>query len=318
MTRDLARALVDDEALRALSRNRATLHQVWEVAAVRAVAPYLAWRVSRTEAFGWATATTRRARETRSLAVAAEAMPRAELERVVRALADGGVAALVMGGAAVAYSHYPEPALRPDGVISLLVANGDRGEAERILSAAGYQADLKSARPSSGQCQYRRRDRQMPQPVNLHWSVGAPPGLPEPMTFPDLWKRRVAIAAVPPAMTFIPPDRLLIACLELARHRPDCTPLLALLDVHLLTVAMSVAQWQDFLDRATAAQLHPVCVRSLRQAVEVFGTPLPADVHEWQQQRLPGGTAVGRLQAPIEHRYRTNGGVWDWIARLSL
>src|SRR3954469_18408094 len=70
MTRDLARALVDDEALRALSRNRATFHQVWEAAVEQGVAAYFGWRIERTEAFGWATATVRRATETRQQSAA--------------------------------------------------------------------------------------------------------------------------------------------------------------------------------------------------------------------------------------------------------
>src|SRR5262245_38141423 len=150
MTRDLGRALVDEEALRTLSRNRATFHQVWEAAAEQGIAPYFGWRIEHTEAFGWATATTRRAHETRVQAAAVEAKQRAELERVCAALADGRVGALLMDGAALAYSHYPEPPLRSRSTTVLLVGNGDRGEAERLLSAIGYEADLKSGKKLAG------------------------------------------------------------------------------------------------------------------------------------------------------------------------
>src|SRR6476661_7389359 len=129
MTRDLARALVDDEALRALSRNRATFHQVWEAAVGQGIAPYFGWRIEQTEAFGWATATIRRAQELRQHEAVVESKQRAELERVAAALADGRVAALLMDGAALAYSHYPAPELRPRASTMLLVGNGDRGEA---------------------------------------------------------------------------------------------------------------------------------------------------------------------------------------------
>src|ERR1700748_937725 len=134
MTRDLARALVDDEALRALSRNRATFHQVWEAAVGQGIAPYFGWRIEQTQPFRSGTATTRRAQELRQQESVVESKRRAELERVAAALADGRVAALVMDGAALAYSHYPAPELRPRPSTVLLVAHGDRGEAERLLS----------------------------------------------------------------------------------------------------------------------------------------------------------------------------------------
>jgi Uncharacterised nucleotidyltransferase len=312
MSRDLGRALVDDEALRALSRNRATFHQVWEAAVGQGIAPYFGWRIEQTESFGWATATTRRAHETRMQAAAVEAKQRVELERVSAALAEGRVTALLMDGAALAYSHYPDPALRPRSTTVLLVGNGDRGEAERLLSAIGYEADLKSAKRSPGGCEYRRRDRSVPDLIDLRWRIGDAPGSAEALPFADAWRRRVPVPSVAHAMTFIMPDRLLVACLQHASDGASRMPLLDLLDVHLLAISLSLAQWQDFVDRASSPPIRAACVRTLREVVDLFGTSLVPDVHEWLEQRLPPGAAT-RAHAPAAYRQRAIGGVFGWM-----
>jgi len=309
MTRDLARALVDDEALRVLSRNRATFHQVWEAANGQGIAPYFGWRIDQTESFGWATATVRRAQELRQQEAAVESKQRAELERVAAALADGRVAALVMDGAALAYSHYPAPELRPRSSTVLLVGHGDRGEAERLLSAIGYEADLKSGKRLSGRCEYRRRDRSMPEPIDLCWRFGDVPAAAEALPFTEAWRRRVPVPSVAQAMTFIAPDRLLVACLQHASAGTSRLPLVGLLDVHLLAVSLTLAQWQDFVDRASAPPTRSACVRALREVVGLFGTSLLPDVHEWLEQRLPQGGAT-LAQAPTEYRERAIAGVW--------
>jgi hypothetical protein len=312
MTRDLARALVDDEALRALSRNRATFHQVWEAAVEQGIAPYFGWRIEQTSGFGWATATTRRAQETRLQGAAVEMKQRAELERVATELADGRVAALAMDGVSLAYSHYPAPELRPRATTVLLVNHGDRGEAERLLSAIGYEADLKSGKRQSGRCEYRRRDRSVPEPIDLRWRIGDAPASAEALPFADAWRRRVPVPSVAHAMTFIVPDRLMVACLQHASSGATRLSLISALDLHLLAVSLTLAQWQDFVDRASAPPTRSACVRTLREVVELLGTSLLPDVHEWLEQRLPGGGAT-RAQAPAEYRHRAITGVWGWM-----
>jgi len=310
MTRDLGRALVDDEALRALSRNRATFHQVWEAAVGQGIAPYFGWRIDQTESFGWATATVRRAQELRQQEAAVESKQRAELERVAAALADGRVSALLMDGAAVAYSHYPAPELRPRSSTVLFVNHGDRGEAERLLSAIGYEADLKSGKRLSGHCEYRRRDRSRPEPIDLCWRIGDMPAAAEALPFAEVWRRRVPVPTVAQAMTFIVPDRMLVACLQHASSDGTSRMLLmGLLDVHLLAVSLTLAQWQDFVDRASAPSMRSACVRTLREVVELFGTSLLPDVHEWIELPLPKGGAT-RAAGPAEYRQRSIAGVW--------
>src|SRR5207253_4359750 len=131
------------------------------------------------------------------------------------------------------------------------------------------------------------------------------------LPFTDAWRRRVPVPSVAHAMTFIVPDRLLVACLQCA-SAAERVSLIGLLDVHLLAVSLTLAQWQDFVDRASGPQTRPACVRMLREVVELFGTSLLPDVHEWLEQRLPAGAAT-RAHAPAEYRQRAIDGVWGWM-----
>jgi hypothetical protein len=53
------------------------------------------------------------------------------------------------------------------------------------------------------------------------------------------------------------------------------------MDVHLLASALDEKEWKDFIARADAIRLRPVCVLSIRRAAACLGTPLPAAVRGW-------------------------------------
>jgi hypothetical protein len=61
-----------------------------------------------------------------------------EMRRVVQALGDAGVRAVILKGSALAYTHYPEPWCRTRADLDVLVARHQRDEAGRVLRAAGY------------------------------------------------------------------------------------------------------------------------------------------------------------------------------------
>ena len=61
-----------------------------------------------------------------------------ELRRVLGLLAAGGVKALLLKGAALAYTVYAAPHLRPRGDLDLLIAHADLQAADQALLAAGW------------------------------------------------------------------------------------------------------------------------------------------------------------------------------------
>src|SRR3974377_765933 len=63
----------------------------------------------------------------------------AELKRLLRALARGGVQSLLLKGAHLAYSHYARPYLRPKRDTDLLVPPHARDAVRRIVLDLGYE-----------------------------------------------------------------------------------------------------------------------------------------------------------------------------------
>src|SRR5207247_843738 len=68
-----------------------------------------------------------------------------ELPIVLEALAASDVGALVIKGAAVARTHYPDPLLRPAGDVDLLIRQPDVDRCRDALTASGYSAANETA-----------------------------------------------------------------------------------------------------------------------------------------------------------------------------
>src|SRR5437867_1504396 len=67
-----------------------------------------------------------------------ELVRRGELRRVIEGFDVTGIPALLFKGAALAYTHYPFPHLRPRCDTDLLVRPGDRLRASGLLASLGY------------------------------------------------------------------------------------------------------------------------------------------------------------------------------------
>src|SRR5271165_3547987 len=70
-----------------------------------------------------------------------ELAQRAELGRVLAALAEADVAPLMLKGAGLAYTHYPRPGLRPRSDTDLLIAPNQREKTATVLATLGYRKD---------------------------------------------------------------------------------------------------------------------------------------------------------------------------------
>ena len=74
-----------------------------------------------------------------------EELRAAEMRRVIDALGEAGVRAVILKGGALAYTHYPEPWCRTRADLDLLVSRDHRRAAGRALQAIGYgEGDLVS------------------------------------------------------------------------------------------------------------------------------------------------------------------------------
>ena len=223
---------------------------------------------------------------------AIELLRRHELERVLTALAGSGVCVLLLKGAALAYSLYPSPTLRPRMDTDLLVRETQRATAEQILVDLGYsKPNAISGRLVRYQCGYARRDRfGIDHLLDLHWRISNTQLFSRALDFEELWQRSLGVADLGKhARRLGSAHALLHACMHRAHHMNspihmgDTPPmqgdrLIWLYDIHLLLESMSPEERLDFAGLAADRGMRAVCRDGLLRAGRCFGTQLEEGV----------------------------------------
>ncbi len=204
-----------------------------------------------------------------------------ELCRLAASFAAAHVDVLVLKGAGLAHTVYPEPHFRPSRDTDLFIRREARDSAERALSACGYtrmrEPDVEMART---QRQYVRRDGSgLNHFVDLHWRASNQRLFADALSFDDAWDSSIILPGVEPATrTLGLVDALLLACVHRVAHHQDAADLLWLWDIHLLAGHLTPDGWRVFVSRAEATQMRAVSLRGLKLARGRFGTILPAEV----------------------------------------
>jgi hypothetical protein len=185
-----------------------------------------------------------------------EPVQRAEITRVIDALTDAGAQPLVLKGSALAYSHYPDPALRPRSDTDLLIAPDARERAERALGALRYtKSEGIEGEFVSYQATWTREVRNgIAHHFDVHWRINNSQLLAKAMAYDELAARAAPLPALGAhARALTPVDALLFACIHLAGHvnapyvvpnvgQQDGDRLIWLYDMHLLNTKMSEAE----------------------------------------------------------------------------
>ena len=211
------------------------------------------------------------------LAAARELSEAHDLSRLLDGAHSRGLELLLLKGAALAYTHYRQPYLRPRNDVDLFLRLSDLGRAEELLASLGYErAPEADAEVWTGQRHYVKTAATGAVHIDLHWRVANPLAFAEALTFDDAWPRSVAVPVLGPfARALSAPDAMLLACIHRVAHHQDRINLLWLWDIHLIASAFSAAEWRLFLDRAIRSRMRSVCARSFMLASECFGTEIP-------------------------------------------
>jgi hypothetical protein len=223
------------------------------------------------------------------LAAARELAAARDVSRVFESAGAVGLELLLLKGTALAYTHYPEPHLRPRNDIDLFVRQADIRRCEAVLSTLGFaRAAEADAELWTAQRHYSKTTPAGPVHVDLHWRVVNPQVFAGVLAFDDVWPRSVSVAPLGPlARTLSPPDTLLLACVHRVAHHQDRVNLLWLWDIHLIASALSAAGWAQFLATAASSRVQGICARGLSLAHECFGTAIPEDVDRRSARRTP-------------------------------
>lgn len=214
-----------------------------------------------------------------------------ELRRVLATIGRDGLDVLIVKGAALAHTDYPQPHLRPRVDTDLLVRRGDLDALTASLASADYRpsARLSTGELVSHQRAFEHQDvRGMRHVLDVHWRLANPQVFAASLDEPAMFETAVAVPALgPTARTPSLPERLLLCTIHRLAHHQDHERLIWLYDIDLLARRASADEWEEIVRLAFMRRLRGVCLSGLLRAREAFGTPLPE----------PG---ILRLRAPAD------------------
>jgi len=250
-------------------------------AARHRVRSLLAWTLHRTGELSLWPEPVRRALIDAERAEAALEIVRAiELRGLVASFAAAGVPVLVFKGAALAYSIYPEPWLRPREDTDMLVDAADTSRASALLTGAGYRPlPMQRGDLVSHQRAFVRHDPGgRRHACDLHWKIANPVAFSDLLTPAELLAES-SLLPLGDGVTARSPNRVhafLLACWHRVSHHHDSSDLLWLYDLHLLGAAFTDSDAVRAAAIARRTGTTAVCARGIALAVERFGTRVPA------------------------------------------
>ena len=200
------------------------------------------------------------------------------LRLVLQQLGDVGVKPIVLKGAALAHTVYPEPAFRTMGDVDLLVAEDEIDRARQALdgldsvAAGGVEKDHHHLNPRLV------TDRSVWVEIHHHL---IPEDNPYALNPRDCWDRSLSadLAGVK-ARVLAPTDSLHFVCLHLSyAHRYRWHPLRSLIDILALTSAgESTLDWDLFLRTTRRSRTAGAVYWPLLLASQWLGAPVPEEV----------------------------------------
>jgi hypothetical protein len=196
-----------------------------------------------------------------------------DLCRVLSAFSSAGVDVLLIKGAALAYTVYPEPWLRPREDTDLLVRAGDAVRAGALLGDAGYHpVPRQSGRLVTNQQLYVRTASPRREAIDLHWKIADPAPFADLLSCDELFGDASA-APVSGSCVARGPSRghaLLLACWHRVAHHRDAERMLWLYDMHLLAGTLDAADRRAVVEIAARTRTADVCAGALTLVARHF------------------------------------------------
>jgi hypothetical protein len=232
-----------------------------------------------------------------------------ELKRILKALNAQGIPVIVLKGAALAPTVYPDPALRPMRDLDLLVRPKDLDAALAALKRLGYRGLMRN---------YFRYHVFMQggtggeTAVELHWSLIDYAGRQEAGTVERLWggAEILRLEGGAEALALNPAAHLAYLCDHLWKQHGGGLRLLWCFDIHLLASSGRV-DWEAVIAAARASCSQTAVRESLGLAQRYFGTQASQGVRE-ALEVMP--VEAGRRGNPAAETWRS----LDWHDRLGM
>ena len=210
------------------------------------------------------------------------------LTNTLAALSAGGIQPVLFKGTALAYSLYPNPALRSRGDTDLIVPVDAKEQAHALLTSLEFERSLGvSGEYVSYQASYvRRLEDGGTHTLDLHWKINNSELLSRLFSYEELLRDAEPLPRLcPHALGASRVHALMLACMHRATHRQnpyyvagephhDPDRLIWLYDIHILAEQLSGSEWKHLARLAAAKGLRAVCLEGIQHASERFHTEL--------------------------------------------
>jgi hypothetical protein len=209
-------------------------------------------------------------------AVASHLLRERQLEQVLEALDRAGVPVVLLKGAALSLSVYPDPALRTMGDLDLWVLRSNLDGARVALNEIGYVAHSKANRPLPLQDTYLGETQMLSDEpgmrlVELHWNVFPGEWLRHTGRIDEepLWERRVPLDGTT-SDQLAPEDAVFHTCLHYAiSHQMSGLGLRPFIDLELIQKRYQI-NWDSVMQRARAWRVQTAMWLVLDRWAELF------------------------------------------------
>ena len=259
------------------------------MAITEGVAPLIHWTFKHEDTFGIEIPTTVKAQLMAAYynTTAQNQVMFKELERILEALEKAGIPVIVLKGAALATTVYPEIGLRPMGDLDLLVPKDKINKANQCLTDLGYsEARIPLSKKLNRKIGHHieliggPNDSVM---VELHWSLIA--GDADIRTAPMdwFWEQTKSWEEYETALFLNPTANLLYLSAHLMlQHREAQAKLSWLNDFHLLICQYhKTISWQELAQRSYEFNWAGALQLSLQESLRYFKSPVPQSVFEY-------------------------------------
>jgi hypothetical protein len=197
------------------------------------------------------------------------------------ALARAGVGCLLMKGAALAFTCYPEPWLRSRLDADLLIEPGAFADADRVLADLGYRCENGlTGEHVSHQSAWTRVDRRgLRHVLDVHRKISNRPVFADLLPYEELQQQAMTAPAVGARVPGYV-HALLLACLHPVMHHQNLDSVAGTYDIHLLAGRLDRSDFDRFTELARRKQVAAICAAGIGRAVERFRTAVPPGVLE--------------------------------------
>lgn len=210
------------------------------------------------------------------------------LARLIETLTMADTPSVITKGTALAYTLYPEPAMRRRGDSDLLLPGASRGSVRKVLAGIGMR-QIGDARPLQEswafECQMG-----FTHVFDLHWQSNASAVISQCFDRAGIGRRTIPLPQVSgTARAIAPTDNVILIAVNRALHGQfgyvtgadkafEEDRLIWAMDFDLLTGAFSPEDWEALTDTAQASGTAPVVLSALDFTRSALGTVIPPEI----------------------------------------